>query len=110
MEQERRFSIENDYESVFRRLCDILDNNEMEIRIKDIDKKTIEAITKRSWKSFGERIVFKLFNISKSKVVISLSSKPIIPLMVIDYCKNFENIEIITNEIKKIFPCRDLNT
>jgi len=102
VKQDRRFSVQDEYETVFRKICDILSNNKkIELRNRDIAKGKIEALAKRSWKSFGEKIDIKLFQLSRKKVIIELSSKPIISLMIIDYCKNFENVETIIQSFKR---------
>ena len=101
--QERRFLVEDEYSSAFDKMYSMLnDIKKVEIRHGDIESGIIEAVTKRSWKSFGESIKIELFKTSKSKeTVIVLESKPRISLTMIDYCKNFENIEMIMEYILK---------
>ncbi len=95
IKQERRFLIDSDYIFIFNKLCENLNNyKNVEIYKKDTDKGIIEAISKRSWKSFGEIIKIQLFRSSKGNVAV-LSSKPKISITMIDYCKNFENVENI---------------
>jgi len=100
VKQERSFSIEGDYENIFSSLYTILNENKIiKVLNSDLGKGSIEAITKRSWKSFGEKIDLKLFKTPNNRVVINLSSKPRIFLTLIDYCKNFENVETIKKRI-----------
>ncbi len=99
---ERRILVEDDYLSIFDLLCNVMhDNKKMHICQKDVENGVIEAVTKRSWRSFGENITIKLFKSSNSKrTIVVLTSKPRISLTLIDYCKNLENVEIVVNDIK----------
>ena len=100
LNQERKFIVEDDYVSVFRKLNEMLNNHKkIEIHNKDMEKGIIEAVSRRSWKSFGEGIKIKLSKISNGKVLVVLSSKPRISITMIDYSKNFENVEMIMNNL-----------
>lgn len=102
--QERRFIIEDDYSSVLNKLYSILSNHKkIDVYNKDIENGIIEATTKRSWRSFGEDIKINLFKGSEGKVVVIVSSKPRTSLTMIDYSKNFENIETIMKDITNNF-------
>lgn len=102
--QERRFVIEEDYMSLFNRFVDVLVNiKKIEVYRREIERGIIEANVRRTWRSFGEKIKVELFKSSKdTSTVVVLASKPKISLTMLDYCKNFENVETIMNEITKI--------
>lgn len=101
VDQERRFIIKDNYFNSFNKLVEIISNlDSIEIHIKNEKEGVIEAIAKRSWKSFGENIKVKLRKTSEDKSVVAvLTSKPRIFFTVIDYSKNFENIEKIMNKL-----------
>jgi hypothetical protein len=102
--QERRFRIEDDYLQIFDTLCNILQGfHKVKIKKKDIKNGIIEAVTGRSWRSFGEKIDAKLFKGSNSKVTVTFSSKPRISLTMIDYSKNFENAALFLEGVKQRF-------
>lgn len=96
VKQERIFSVECDYDAIFEFIVNFLkDDEKTYIKEKEKGNKKIIAIFKLSWKSFGEKIVIQFFNISRANLYIKLSSYPLIPVTLIDYCKNFENVEYI---------------
>ena len=100
--QERKFILNSDYAFIFNKICEQLNNqNNIKIHKKEIENGIIEAITKSSWKSFGEIIMIKLFKSTRGNIVV-LSSKPRISITMIDYCRNFENVENIMKDIKKL--------
>lgn len=91
--QRRFFLIKNDCDNLFERLlaaCKICDFN-----IKTQDRKfgIIKATTNRSWRSFGERIEIVIRKSTDGSLTLKVSSEPIIFTTVLDYCKNFINIE-----------------
>ena len=100
--QERKFILTSDYAFIFNKICEQL-NNQKNIKIhkKEIESGIIEAVTKSSWKSFGEIIKIKLFKSTSGNIVV-LSSKPKISITMIDYCRNLENVENIMKDIKKL--------
>ena len=104
VDQERRFIIKDDHMSVFNNISNVLNNiKNIEIYKKNMENGIVEAVAKRSWRSFGEEIKIELFKSSGGKVLVVLSSKPRISLMLIDYSKNFENVEMIVKGIIRNF-------
>ena len=100
--QERKFILTSDYAFIFHEICEQLNNqNNIKIHKKKIEKGIIEARTNSSWKSFGEIIKIKLFKSTGGNIVV-LSSKPRISITMIDYCRNFENVENIMKDIKML--------
>jgi hypothetical protein len=102
--QVRRLLIKDEYNLIFNKLCDFLkDRKEFTIYNKDLGKGIIEADVKKSWKSFGEKLQIRLWKGSDGKVYAEITSKPKIVLTMIDYAKNFENIESIMTQLERSF-------
>ena len=102
--QERRFLTKTDYDIAFKKIFDILNEiKKMEVTHKDSKQGVIEALVKRSWKSFGEKIRIELSKNAKGEIEASLTSKPRITLTAIDYCKNLENVEMIMQYVNRAF-------
>jgi hypothetical protein len=102
--QARRLLIKDEYNLIFNNLCNFLkDRKEFSIYNKDLEKGIIKADVKKSWKSFGEKLQLRLWKGSEGKVYVEITSKPKIVLTMIDYAKNFENIESIFTQLKRSF-------
>ena len=67
---------------------------------EDRSKGEIVAKTGVSWKSWGELITFKIEK-NGEKVKIKVKSEPVLKTTLIDYGKNFENVEKITSFLEK---------
>lgn len=102
--QERRFIVKDDYASAFNKLCEVLSRREkIDICNRNMESGIIDAVAKPSWKSFGEKITIRLFESSKDKeTTVVLTSKPRISLTMLDYCRNFENVEMLINDIRML--------
>jgi hypothetical protein len=70
------------------------------LRKKDTKHGIIEADVGRSWRSFGEKITITLSHGQKGKAFATVSSRPKVSLTVIDFSKNFENVQLIIQELK----------
>ncbi len=88
----------------------------IKLRNKDMKSGIIEVETRRSWRSFGEKISVTLLRSPNGKVRVTISSRPRI-FTTIDYSKNFENAQLIIQgvknrlkEITKIVPDLDHDT
>lgn len=102
--QVRRLLIREEYNSIFNKLCDLLkDCKEFSIYNMNLNKGIIEADVKKSWKSFGEKLQIRFRKGSDGKVLVEIISKPKISLTMIDYAKNFENVESISAKVKGSF-------
>jgi hypothetical protein len=101
--QERKLIISEDYKTVFNIFSDILKkNNKFKIEHEDINEGEIHATVQRSWKSFGEKIEFRMHkNSNNNEIVAILRSEPKIKATIFDYCKNLNNIDLILNQIKE---------
>lgn len=99
--QERRFLIEGDYSEVFTKLSNILEKlKKTNIIQKDFKNGILKAETKWSWRSYGEVIQIKLFR-GDGTVRVFLASSPKLITNIIDFSKNFENVELIIRGLKK---------
>jgi hypothetical protein len=68
---------------------------------KDTKHGVIEAEASRSWRSFGEKITVTLSSGESGKVFITVSSRPKVSVTVIDFSKNFENVQLIIQAVEK---------
>ena len=111
--QERRLRIEGDYISVFKALYNVLEKRKkLETLYKDAENGVIQAVTKRSLRSLGEKINIELLKTSsKGKVLVILSSKPkmFASTTMFDYSKNFENLESFLKDLKEHFKEGEIN-
>ena len=74
---------------------------------KDKDRGIIIARTGLTWSSWGEIIKFKIHRVSDNKVQIEVLSKQA-TIQILDYGKNFENIEKITTYLKEQCKTRNI--
>ncbi len=99
--QERRFLIEDDYSKAFNKLSHILQElKNTDITRKDFTNGLLKAETKWSWRSYGEVIGIKL-SPAAGRVRVFLTSSPKLPTNIIDFSKNFENVQLIVEGLKK---------
>ncbi|MBI4001156.1 MAG: hypothetical protein HY348_05165 [Nitrospira defluvii] len=62
----------------------------------------ISARTRRSFVSFGEEIAIKVTGVGKDHVRVTISSVPAMKFTVIDYGKNYRNIESIRRMLRSL--------
>lgn len=99
--QTRKFFVKEEYNSIFNYLYNILNSHkEFSIYKKDFENGIIKADANASWKSFGEKIRISIVKGSRGKNFVEISSKPKIALTMLDYAKNFENVEWIADKLK----------
>ena len=104
VKQERKIIIEDEYYSAFRKFYETLISMEgLSISKKGDEEGIIEAVTKRSWRSFGEIVKVSFAKGTKGKVFITINSRPKGSFTLVDYCKNFENVESIISDIEKVY-------
>lgn len=70
------------------------------IKEQDSKHRTIQAKTRKSWKSYGEKISFSLESINDHSTKATIQSKPSVSTTLIDYGKNYENVKKIINFIE----------
>ena len=100
--QERPVWIDAEYDTIF----DVLQNEfrtwkKIQLKRKDIKLGIIEIETGRSWRSFGEKIGIALHKSQDGKLCVTVSSRPKVFTTVIDFSKNFENVQRIILVMKK---------
>lgn len=99
--QNREIHVQGDFEKVFEKCLQTLKELEYIKTIQPLkDKMTISAHTKLSNVSWGENIKL-MFGLNNNNIItIYINSSPIIKFTVLDYGKNFKNVENIAKEIK----------
>ncbi len=64
-------------------------------------QKQIVATTKMSWASFGEEMTIRCDQETSTTVKVTIISKPLVKTTMIDYGKNFKNVETFQQAILK---------
>jgi len=109
--QQRILHIDADYDTICETLWQEFHAwKGMQLRNKDMKRGIIEVETRRSWKTFGEKITVTLLKRRNRKVLVTISSKPRIFTTMLDYSKNFENLERIIQGIKDRLKEGELGT
>ena len=104
VKQVRKVLIEDEYCSAFKKFYETLISMEgLSIKKSDEKEGIIEAVTKRSWKSFGEIVKVNIAKGTKRKVFITINSRPKGCFTLVDYSKNFENVESIISNLEKVY-------
>lgn len=71
------------------------------IEKEDRSQGTIDARAGMTWRTFGDRISFRVFKIDDSRTEVEVSSRPVVKSTLVDYGKNLENIERITSFLQE---------
>ena len=101
--QERYILVQGKIEEVFFSSYDILKSFSSCKKIKQSKEKlTITAKTKMTSSSCGENIALKFEQLSNDSVRIHIKSYPVSRFTLLDFGKNFANIEYLSKEIKKL--------
>lgn len=100
--QEKVLTVKGPYKDVYALMYNVLNDCPI-VSINNYDIKALIIIgeTKRSWKSVGEYIHVKMEDISGEVITIKIRSEPKWSFVMVDYCKNFENVEMIIGGLKK---------
>lgn len=53
-----------------------------------------------TWKTFGDKIEFNLKKIDEDYTEVEFSSRPLVAYTIVDYGKNFDNVQIIEGILK----------
>lgn len=91
------YVLDRDYDSAFDiclRSLDALGRN-VDVRTRDPAGGQIVANTGMTWKTFGDRIAFRVRKVSDGSTEVKVESRPIIAMTRIDYGSNRQNIEAI---------------
>lgn len=97
--QKRKYSCLGDYNTIFQNTLRAIQICDFEIQNEDINAGIILATSKRTWKSFGEKLFFNIRPLTQGQIMIIMDSKPKLVTTTFDYCKNFINLEIISKEL-----------
>ena len=101
LHQQRTIRIAADYITILDTSQKVFQSQKkMYLRKKDAKRGIIDAEVGRSWRSFGERMTVTLNWDQGSKVFVTVSSRPKISTTMIDFSKNFENVELIIQGIR----------
>tara|TARA_Y100000590_G_scaffold456948_1_gene608562 strand:+ start:1868 stop:2386 length:519 start_codon:yes stop_codon:yes gene_type:complete len=98
--QSKSILIEESQENAFNKSIEALKIIKAKVKYSDIRKGLINGTTGISWKSFGEKIYIKIIQKPENKVEITITSKPLFPLTLVDYGKGRENVTSFVNAIK----------
>ena len=95
--QNRNLSLSLPYETAFNDCIRALESLERS-NVKTADSSTgkIEATVGWSWKSWGEKIAIDISKSKENQTEIAISSRPALRTTIVDYGKNFENVENIS--------------
>lgn len=98
--QNREFQVNGDFDTVFQNCVALLDGIDFIKNVTPIkDKKIISALTKTTLISFGEAITLQFIIESKNITKIYLSSSPTFKFTLLDYGKNYKNVDYINKAI-----------
>jgi hypothetical protein len=67
----------------------------------NIESGQFAVITKQTWKSFGEKVTFSLEKLADESFQLNIFSKPAKWYTLVDYGKNYKNVEIVTQILEK---------
>lgn len=92
----RTMTLNLPYEEAFR-LCLQSVGHLHEAKIVNEDRHTgkIKAASGMTWKTWGDTITFQLQTVNKETTTVEFSSKPKVPGTLVDYGKNFQNVQTI---------------
>ena len=93
--QSRTISLEIPIEIAFEKCLHSLDAMKAKVTNKDKSQGLIQAVTKMSWKSAGEKINIHLSKNGNKKTDITVSSSPKLRTTLVDYGKGHQNVTSI---------------
>jgi len=89
------------YDKTFDLCISSLDSVKGTVKQEERSLGKVVAKTGMTWKSFGETIQFDVRKIDNEKTQVQISSKPALPTTLVDYGRNLENVEKITEFFNK---------
>jgi len=96
VEQNRTIDYECTYEDIFPEAINALSTiKKSKVKIADKSSMLILANTGINWKTFGDKIKITFQEKDKNHISLTINSKPRMPGTIVDYGKNFDNVEII---------------
>ncbi len=102
VQQEKTVRIKGEFTHVFEKSIEILKGFKPIKEIEPlIEKQTISARTKASIASFGEDITLQFKPLNQETTEIYISSCPVVRYTLLDFGKNFKNVELISKELQR---------
>lgn len=99
--QSQKIMIHGSYDAVFDRCLEAIKQiNKGQILTEDRVLGRIHGKTGWTWRSFGEKIEFKLIKTNEEDIETIYTSAPIIGWTLADYGKNYDNINIISEYLR----------
>lgn len=99
--QKRDIQVSGNIEQVFQKALDILKGfKSVRTTTPFKEKLTISARTKITCLTFGEEITLQFDVLSQNSVKIHIKSHPAVRYTLLDYGRNFKNIEYLSNRIR----------
>ena len=102
IEQGKEIIVDLDYDDAFEKTKRVLILIKAKVTKDSKNDGIIIAETGLSWKSFGENLLLKLKRVGSKQTQIKILSKPKVRTTMIDFGKNFENVERFYKEILSI--------
>lgn len=99
--QERDIRCKGDLGSVYNYCVEIIKHFNGTKNIQYQDNDNIIASTKTTNASFGEKITLQLTQINRETINIHIMSQPLVKYTILDYGKNYKNVEYIIDQIGK---------
>jgi len=102
--QVREIQVDGALDETFQKCVDLLKRCKTIKSVSPSKKEDflISARTRASIVSFGEEITLHFQELTKGIIKIQISSKPAVPFTLLDYGKNFRNVELIREKIESI--------
>ena len=101
LKRSSRHLLTRDYDTAFGICLEALDglNRSYEVKVSDPASGDIVVSTGMSWKSFGDRIAFRLSREGDESTQVQVESQPIIRMTRVDYGSNQQNIDAISRTL-----------
>lgn len=91
--QKKAISLQETYSNTFQKSKNILRTIGAEITCSDLNKGAIKGVTGISYRSVGEEITVSIEKVNESLTNVDIASRPKFITTLVDYGKNFENVE-----------------
>ena len=99
--QERSINLKGEFNSIYVYCVEVIRNIKGVRRIEKDNNPNIIAFTRISMSSVGERISLELSQLDQETINIHIMSQPIIKFTMLDYGKNYKNVESVANQLVK---------
>ncbi len=99
--QERDIKLKGEFNSIYIYCVEVIRNIKGVIKVEKNDNRNIIGFTRTNMSSIGERISLELSQLDQETINIHITSRPIIKYTMLDYGKNYKNVECITNQLAR---------